>query len=429
MKKIILFVVISAGLGLVTNYNAYANSTQDEVAQQYVRLALALGEHDAGYIDAYYGPKEWQARAKAKKISLKSIVIAAKNLQDILALEKTEDPMERLRISYLITQLGSVASKALMLIGNVKYDFDQESKVLYDTQPPKHKLESFKATLDELDKLLPGDAPLSERVESFRSQYVIPTDKLKVVFEAAIKACRERTKPFVDLLENENFTMEFVTDKPWSGYNWYKGNSFSLIQVNTELPIQISRAVDLGCHEGYPGHHTYNGLLEANLFKNKGWVEYSVYPLYSPQSLIAEGSANYGIEMAFPGDEKVKFEKEVLYPLAGLNPATAERYEQVSHLTNKLGYAGNEVARLYRNGKIDGETAAKMLEDYVLMSPGKAKQRVRFIDAYGAYVINYNWGKDLVKKWVEAGPDQSTAGRWKRFAKLLSSPRLPSTLD
>jgi len=292
-----------------------------------------------------------------------------------------------------------------MLHGSVKYDFDQESKALYDTTAPTFELKEFEQTLNQLQTLIPGEGALSKRVEKFQSQFVIPQDKLQVVFDMAIKACRERTKPFIELLKNESFTLEFVTDKPWSGYNWYKGNAFSLIQVNTELPIYISRAVDLGCHEGYPGHHTYNSLLEANLYLKRGWVEYSVYPLFSPQSLIAEGSANYGIEMAFPGNEKIEFEKNLLFPLAGLNPELAEQYEKLSHLLEKLNYAGNEVARLYINKKVDGFEAQAMLQKYSLMSEKKAKQRVRFIDAYGAYVINYNWGKDLVKQWVEAGED------------------------
>jgi hypothetical protein len=54
----------------------------------------------------------------------------------------------------------------------------------------------------------------------------------------------------------ESFTLEYVTNQPWSGYNWYKGHYTSLIQINTDLPVAISRALDLACHEGYPGHHT-----------------------------------------------------------------------------------------------------------------------------------------------------------------------------
>ena len=93
--------------------------------------------------------------------------------------------------------------------------------------------------------------------------------------------------------------MAYVKDKPWSAYNWYQGGFASLIEVNTDLPVYIDRAIDLACHEGYPGHHVYNALLEQHLVKQRGWVEFSVYPLFSPQSLIAEGTANYGIQVAF----------------------------------------------------------------------------------------------------------------------------------
>ena len=50
-------------------------------------------------------------------------------------------------------------------------------------------------------------------------------------------------------------------------YNWYKGNLRSVIQVNTDLPLAVDRAIDLACHEGYPGHHVYNALLEQRLVK------------------------------------------------------------------------------------------------------------------------------------------------------------------
>ncbi len=216
--------------------------------------------------------------------------------------------------------------------------------------------------------------------------------------------------------------MEYVTDKPWSGYNWYQGGYRSVIQVNTDLPIFIDRAVDLACHEGYPGHHVYNLLLERELVRNRGWIEFSVYPLFSPQSLIAEGSANYGIVMAFPGEERVNFERERLFPLAGLDPAQADRYYRVMALQKQLAYAGNEAARRYLNGEADSASAESWLTRYALMEPARARQRIRFFDTYRSYVINYNLGEDLVGEYVErtAGDDQ--ARRWKVFAALLSSP-------
>ena len=109
----------------------------------------------------------------------------------------------------------------------------------------------------------------------------------------------------------------------------------ALIQVNTDLPIYIDRAVDLAAHEGYPGHHVLNVLLEK-LYRERNWVEFCVYPLFSPQSLIAEGTANYGIEIAFPGDSQMEFEKEVLFPLAGLDPSKADNYYRITKLIKQL---------------------------------------------------------------------------------------------
>jgi hypothetical protein len=407
----------------------FAINTVDQVSEEYVKLVLALGEHDPAYVDAYYGPKEWQAMAKSKKIGLAKIIHRAKNLQDLLKDQPANDEMAKLRLDYLRVQLSALQARADMLSGHKKLNFDQQSLALYDTEAPHFDLSKFDKILQQLDKLLPGDEPLITKAKRFKDQFIIPKDKLSEVFDIAIKACRERTTVFIELLKNENFQLEFVTDKPWSGYNWYKGNAFSLIQVNIEHPIDISRAIDLGCHEGYPGHHTYNALLEANLVKKRGWQEFSVYPLFSPQSLIAEGSANYGIEMAFPGDEKINFEKQKLFPVAGIDPSLVDSYQEYTKLTAQLKYADNELARLYLNGQIDKTKAIKLIQKYTFVAAQKAAQRVDFWEIYGAYVINYNWGKELVKNWVESGSDQSPKGRWKRFAKLLSSPRLPSTLN
>jgi hypothetical protein len=201
-----------------------------------------------------------------------------------------------------------------------------------------------------------------------------------------------------------------------------------LIQINTDLPIYIDRAIDLACHEGYPGHHVYNMLLEKNLYSDRGWVEFSVYALFSPQSLIAEGTANYGIDVAFPDEERRAFERDVLFPVAGLDASQAATYYEIADLVKQLSYAGNEAARRYRNGTIDAAAAAKWHETYLLMSPERAAQRVRFIDQYGAYVINYNLGEDLVAAFVERQAGGDAERRWRVFAELLSSPRLPSGL-
>lgn len=400
-----------------------ATVDMDHVAHEYLFLELSMALHDEAHVDAYFGPEDIRSEAESAKLSLAEIDRRAALLAQLLA----GAPVDPGRLAGLLQRLQALRTRIRMNQGET-LPFDEESMLLFGAAAPDHDAAHFAAILTEIDALVPGEGSLPERVDRFRSSFDIPAERLAAVFDAAIAECRKRTLERIELPPGESFTLEYVRDKPWSGYNWYKGNSQSLIQINTDLPTNINRAVDLGCHEGYPGHHTYNALIEKNLVIGKGWLEYSLYPLFSAQSLIAEGSGNYGIDLAFPGVERIEFEKSVLFPLAGLDPSEAGRYYELLALLARLDYAGNEAARDYLNGDMTREQAAQWLVDYQLSSPERASQRTRFFDTYRSYVINYNLGKDMVKQYIErdgANQDQ----RWERFEHLLSSPMATADLQ
>jgi hypothetical protein len=408
------------------------NDAMNAVAERYVKLVLALGQHDTDYVDAYYGPPEWRKTAESAKQPLAEIEREAVAVAVSLNAAKpaaTAEELVRLRYEYLTKQLEALRARVSMLRGK-KLDFDQESKALYDAVAPMHTEADFETVLKDLEARLPGQGSLVGRLDAFRMRFIIPKERLNATFTAAIEGCRSRTLEHVSLPPGERFFVEYVTDKSWAAYNWYQGNYHSLIQVNTDLPIYVDRAIDLACHEGYPGHHVYNALLEKTLVRDRGWVEYSVYPLFSPQSLIAEGSANYGIDVTFPKAERLAFERRVIFPAAGLDPAGAADYYDVLALVDRLSYAGNEAARRYLDGQIDEAAAIQWLERYGLYSAPRAQQRVRFMKQYRSYVINYNLGKDMVARYVEseAGGTSDMTRRWQVFERLLSSPRLPSGL-
>jgi hypothetical protein len=403
----------------------------DELAERYVRLVLAVGEHDPDYVDAYYGPERWRLEVSAESLGLQELGDRAALLAEALGPPAPRDRATggdspgALRHRFLSRQLRAVAFRIAMLRGEFA-GFDEEAQALYDVSVPRYGTGHFDSIIRRLDAALPrGSGTVGERLERYRRGFVIPPSRLDTVFRRAIEACRERTARWISLPEGESFTVAYVTDKPWSGYNWYQGSYASRIEVNTDLPIHIDRAVDLACHEGYPGHHLYNAMLERALVRGRGWAEYSVYPLFSPQSLIAEGSANYGITMAFPGEERVAFERDSLFPLAGLDRRRAAEYYRIQDLAAGLTYAGNEAARGYVDGTLSLEETAAWLERWALMSPERARQRSRFIDRYRSYVINYNLGRDIVAAWVE-GAGGDAAARWGAFATLLSSPMVPS---
>ena len=400
---------------------AVAPDSLDAIARDYVRMTLEIGERDDGYVDAYYGPAEIREAARANPRAVPELAVAAAALQARLAaVPQAADPLVRRRHAFLNAQLTAARTRLRMLQGE-RLSFADEARGLYAAVPDIRPLADYDPILSRIEALVPGRGPLADRVDAFQDRFTIPTERQDAVMRAAIAECRRRTAAHIALPQGENFVLEFVTGQSWSGYNWYQGNYRSLIQVNTDLPVRLGRAVGLGCHEGYPGHHAFNALLEQKLARGRGWVEYQVYPLYSPQSFIAEGSANYGVELAFPGDERLAFETRVLYPLAGLPTESAAAYIALQEAMDELSGARFTIARDYLEGRIDREQATTLTQRYQLVSRRRAEQSVAFTDQYRTYVINYGLGEQRVAAYVE-GADADPAARWAAMERLLSEP-------
>jgi hypothetical protein len=340
-----LCIVVLVGSSQGNDFRTSSNDLNlrlDTIAESYVRLVLAVGQHDSMYVDAYYGPKEWLAQTRAERKPLEEIRGSAVSLEAALdSLDSTgAEEILQLRHEYLKKQLSALIARVEVL-GGKKLTFDEEAKAYYDVTPPAFPESHFQTIIAELDSVVPGSGPLSARITEFRKQFIISSDKLDTVFQTAIRECRSRTVKHITLPANESFKLEFVHNKPWGGYNWYQGNYQSLIQVNVDYPTYPEGVIGLAAHEGYPGHHVYNCLLESEFVRKRGWMEFTVYPLFSPQSLVAEGTANFGIEVAFPGNERMEYERDVLFPLAGIDRNLAGIYSKVQELTAQLGYSVN----------------------------------------------------------------------------------------
>jgi hypothetical protein len=425
--------------------------TLDQVSDSYVEVALAIGEHDPNYVDAYYGPEETRTKVKAASEDLATLtrrvseLVAAAAAVPWPAAGDADAGMRALRLDYLRHQLASAAARIELLRGR-KMSFDEESRALYDAVAPRHDETYFQARLDRIAAVLatlprlPGEAApaagvsLRDQVEALRARVTIPREKLAQVFDRAIAECRSRSARHVALPPGESFVVEQVTDKPWSGYNWYQGGYRSVIQVNVSLPISIDRAIDLACHEGYPGHHLYNALLERELVRGRGWPEFQIYPLFSPQSLIAEGTANYGIELTFPAGERLAFERDVLFPLAGLDPALAAPYAACASCWRNS---------ITQTPKRHGSTST-MPSMPKRLRPGWSAIRSSLPSAQRSECASSTpiaatssttaWARTWVRAYVEgrtAGGEPATLvqRKWSAFVELISSPRLPSELS
>lgn len=403
-------------------------NTINEIAECYVKLSLKIGQHSEYYVDAYYGPQAW--RPTQEKTSLVKLQEEAQHLvHSAEQLNKTQINGQQARLNFLIIHLRAALAYIEQLAGN-KLDFRAECKALYDVTPIEYDEQHFDKVLSELDDLVPGTGELTQRFNSYRAEFIIPKDKLNEVFDAAINEARQRTLQYIDLPSHENFDVELVQDQVWTAYNWYKGDSYSLIQLNTDIPIYIERAVDLAAHEGYPGHHLFNALLDKKLFNENGWAEYCIYNLYSPTSLLAEGSANYGIEVAFPWQERIAFERDTLFPLAGIDKKKAELYYQIQTVIHQLSYADNMVAQRYIDNEITAEQATGLLMKYSLSTAAKAEQRLRFIEHNRSYVITYNYGQDLVGNYLAILVENTSHSElWNKYLALLALPKTGSMME
>jgi hypothetical protein len=427
----ILVMLAAAALSACATISGSQPAGLDAVADDYVLLQLTIGEKEAGYIDAYYGPDAVQtlAKADAPGQSLAQLSGRALALRDRAAAfadaADTTPSLEQRRARFLVAQLTAAITRLQMLQGE-KLSFQDEAQGLFGVRPETPSLGSFDPAIAQIDALVPGDGPLWKRIDDFQKRFDVPADRLRPVMDAAIAECRKRSLAHIALPANERFELALVTDKPWSGYNYYQGGYHSKIEVNTDLPVRLDRAIDLGCHEGYPGHHVYNALLERKLVNGRGWREYTVYPLYSPQSLLAEGSANYGIDLAFPGDEAIAFDTQVLAPLAGLPTGEIVRYVALNRAMKGLVSARYTIAAQFLSNQIGEAEATRLLQKYQLVSPERAAQSLRFIKNYRSYIINYGLGQDMVRDYVERGP--TTEARWQRMERILSEPTLPEDL-
>ena len=402
------------------------------VAEAYVRLVLEVGLYDPDYVDAYYGPEQWKPKDKpSSKFPHEQLLERATGLQAVLEQVVFDEAIEsdRLRRQFQRKQLNSLVAK-IDLLGGARMTFDEESLALYDAVAPAREDAYFDAMVEEVDATLPGDGDVPERLDKYLEGFIVPSDRLPDVFGAAIDECRARAKQHLTLPADENFIVEYVKDKPWGAYNWYKGNNYSVIEVNTDLPTYIGSPVHLAAHEGYPGHHVQNLMAESLWVKGRGWAEFSVAPLFCPYSLIMEGGAEFGVEVAFPGDERLEFERRELYPRAGLDPALADDYHRTINLTRKLRYARIGIAREYIEGHLDKDTAVERLCKYLLTTEKKAAQQLKFMERYRSYLINYDLGQEIVRAYIEkkGGTEDKPTRRWELLAGLLSEPQTPSGL-
>lgn len=397
----------------------------DGLARDYVRLTLEIDAHESGYVDAYYGPEAWREAAVRNPRDRPALKAEAERIVAGLAPYVSTGGEQGQRARVLQANTSSARFRLDMIEGR-RAPFAEEAEALFALRPKLRPLSDFDDALARIEALVPGPGPLSQRVSAFRARYAIPDERVAQVVNAAIDECRKRTAAYIDLPAGEDFTMALVNNKSWGAYNYYKGGNRSLIEINTDQPVSVGNVLVLGCHEGYPGHHV-QGIYNERNYRDRGWPEYAVMPLYIPAAPLNEGGADFGVDLAFPGEERLKFEMDVLYPLAGIDPALAPAFDAMRKATSQLDGALLRVSQMHLDGEITREQAITLMQKYRMAPRDVAEQSLKFDADYRSYVINYSVGEDLVRAYVDRHGGDPKA-RWAAYERIMSTPTLPADL-
>jgi hypothetical protein len=270
-----------------------------------------------------------------------------------------------------------------------------------------------------LDQALPGRGPVAQRYIEWREAHVVPVDKLEGAINSLAEDFRARADALFGLPDGERIDFELVTDKPWSGFNYYLGDFRSRVAVNVDLPVLSLSLGHLVAHEAYPGHHTEGCLKEVGLVRRRRQLEQTIFLVGTPACLLAEGLADLGLEVvAGHRPEPVVADHMrsagILYD-ADVAGAVAEAAEVLASVR------GNAALLLHEDGRSADEVIS-YVERWSLLPRPRAEKAVSFLldPTWRAYITCYVEGLPLCRQFVAGDPA--------RFRRLLIEQLTPDQL-
>ena len=225
----------------------------DTLIREYLLLGLRFDRVEDGYVDSFIGdPALRRAVASEPAPDPADLVRRAQRLLVELPQVSGLDPA---RADYLGAHLRALACAGHKFAGE-PVGFVDEVEAYFDVRIAKSDPEQYRQAHRKLDEALGGTGPLADRMAAYRSGEEIPPERLAECIDAFSSALRDRVRAEFPLPDTETVVYEVVTDKPWSGFNYYLGDYRSTVAVNADLKQQMSNLPRLVAHESYPGHHT-----------------------------------------------------------------------------------------------------------------------------------------------------------------------------
>lgn len=404
----------------------------DDLSRRYVELAFGIERHNPGTVDAYFGPPEIKEAALAGPTPSPADLLdrAASLLGDVAAADLPPS-----RTDYLTAQIRALHTICRKLNGE-EIAYRDEVRLLFDIEPEAIPTAAYDEAIAALGDALPGDGDIAARMIAWRAQFEIPVDTARLMIETIATEVRSRSSTFAPLPDGEGIEVSMVSNQPWSGYNWYLGDCRSLIEVNTDLPIQANALLDLICHEGYLGHHTEHAIKEQRLFLEQGFGEHAIQLINTPECVISEGIATLAESIVFTPEEAAAWLQEHLYRPTGIDvdPARARQIADAQRALKSV--AGNAALLLHEDGAAENDVVDYIVK-YAIETPERARHRYSFISdpLWRAYIFTYHVGYDLLGAWLDLEDDSGPAladgqiRRQARFVQLLAEQVTPSAIQ
>jgi hypothetical protein len=269
----------------------------------------------------------------------------------------------------------------------------------------------FTAAHERLEELLPGDGPLAERYERWRTSTFVPAEQVEPMLAAVIEEARAWTRSLIELPEDERVVLEIVRDEPWMAYCGYLGDFRSRVAVNVDLPQSALELLRLAIHETYPGHHAERCNKEHVLVRGRGLIEETVVLVPTPQSLVTEGIAELAPEVVLDGEGGAALAAVMRDAGIEFDLAHARAVERV---LEPCAWADvNAALMLHEDGASEAETHA-YLERWGLLTRQLADHVIRFLNqpTSRTYILTYPAGRRLCRAYVANEPE--------RFRRLLT---------
>lgn len=397
----------------------------DHLIREYLLLGLRFDRIEEGYVDSFTGDDRLRRQVGDEPAPQPAALgIQARRLLAELPNVPRDVGFTEQRAEFVAAHLRALECAARKFAGE-QIGFVEEVRDYFDVQISRGDPDRYRAAHARMDEVLGGGGTLTERIDAHRRAEEIPPERLADCVEAFSSALRDIVRRTYPLPDAETVIYEVVTDKPWSGFNYYEGDYRSRVAINADLKQQMANLPRLVAHESYPGHHTEHCRKEATLVAGLGQAEQTIFLVNTPQCLMAEGLADLALHAAV-GPTWGGWAAEI-YADLGLR-FDGERAEALSAAAASLAEVRQDAALMLHDEHRDADDVAAYLQRWLLVDDTRARQMLKFLSSplWRAYTSTYVEGYRLLRAWLDDRP--AGVGLIERFTRLLDEPLIPSSL-